>query len=173
MLIQDKIPYTFLHTYLFLCVCICSQFGREQNRFNIFSSLSIELLILSGNRLAIRSGLCQHVLSWICSVHLLKLFNWDKLSLNSFAMSFNICEVSDHFTPIRTYLLLWIHCFMHVRIALVWQQIDAFNDLNSSVSVFLLSTRAGGLGINLTAADTCILYDSDWVNQNISTFINS
>ena len=32
----------------------------------------------------------------------------------------------------------------------------------SDVFVFLLSTRAGGLGINLTAADTVIFYDSDW-----------
>ncbi|KAI8646831.1 SNF2 family N-terminal domain-containing protein [Parasitella parasitica] len=32
----------------------------------------------------------------------------------------------------------------------------------SEIFIFLLSTRAGGLGINLTAADTVIFYDSDW-----------
>ncbi|KAF9442066.1 hypothetical protein P691DRAFT_682322, partial [Macrolepiota fuliginosa MF-IS2] len=28
--------------------------------------------------------------------------------------------------------------------------------------IFLLTTHAGGLGINLTAADIVVLYDSDW-----------
>nr|GMC98672.1 ATP-dependent DNA helicase DDM1 [Ipomoea batatas] len=45
------------------------------------------------------------------------------------------------------------------------RQINEFNDVNSTYRIFLLSTRAGGLGINLTAADTCILYDSDWNPQ--------
>jgi ATP-dependent DNA helicase len=40
-------------------------------------------------------------------------------------------------------------------------QMDEFNT-TPEIFVFMLSTRAGGLGINLTAADTVILYDSDW-----------
>jgi DNA helicase INO80 len=41
---------------------------------------------------------------------------------------------------------------------------DLVNDwqTNPELFIFLLSTRAGGLGINLTAADTVIFYDSDW-----------
>eukprot|EP00554_Chaetoceros_debilis_P002425 CAMPEP_0194085366 /NCGR_PEP_ID=MMETSP0149-20130528/17372_1 /TAXON_ID=122233 /ORGANISM="Chaetoceros debilis, Strain MM31A-1" /LENGTH=1145 /DNA_ID=CAMNT_0038768237 /DNA_START=83 /DNA_END=3520 /DNA_ORIENTATION=+ len=39
--------------------------------------------------------------------------------------------------------------------------IDQFNN-DSNISVFLLSTRAGGMGINLTAADTVILHDLDF-----------
>nr|AGM20689.1 DDM1-2 [Populus tomentosa] len=44
-------------------------------------------------------------------------------------------------------------------------KIEEFNDQNSQYRVFLLSTRAGRLGINLTSADTCILFDSDWNPQ--------
>ncbi|KAL8105247.1 hypothetical protein AgCh_029151 [Apium graveolens] len=43
--------------------------------------------------------------------------------------------------------------------------IDAFNKPGSEKFVFLLSTRAGGLGINLATADIVILYDSDWNPQ--------
>lgn len=41
---------------------------------------------------------------------------------------------------------------------------DTVHDFQTrpDIFIFLLSTRAGGLGINLTAADTVIFYDSDW-----------
>lgn len=45
------------------------------------------------------------------------------------------------------------------------KSIDRFNK-DPNAFIFLLSTRAGGVGINLTAADTVIIFDSDWNPQN-------
>ncbi|KAL1504942.1 hypothetical protein AB1Y20_008709 [Prymnesium parvum] len=44
--------------------------------------------------------------------------------------------------------------------------IDRYCKPGSDCFAFLLSTRAGGVGINLTVADTCIIFDSDWNPQN-------
>ncbi|RLV89267.1 putative ATP-dependent helicase IRC5 [Spathaspora sp. JA1] len=44
-------------------------------------------------------------------------------------------------------------------------QISQFNNPSSKEVIFLLSTRAGGLGINLTGADSVILFDNDWNPQ--------
>ena len=38
---------------------------------------------------------------------------------------------------------------------------DRFN-MDKRIFVFILSTRSGGIGVNLTGADTVIFYDSDW-----------
>ncbi|KAI9000230.1 member of the imitation-switch class of ATP-dependent chromatin remodeling complex [Gaertneriomyces semiglobifer] len=43
--------------------------------------------------------------------------------------------------------------------------IDEYNRPGSSKFIFLLTTRAGGLGINLATADTVVMYDSDWNPQ--------
>ncbi|XP_011789694.1 PREDICTED: lymphoid-specific helicase isoform X7 [Colobus angolensis palliatus] len=45
------------------------------------------------------------------------------------------------------------------------KNMHSFN-MDPEVFIFLVSTRAGGLGINLTAADTVIIYDSDWNPQS-------
>lgn len=44
--------------------------------------------------------------------------------------------------------------------------IEHFNAPDSPDFTFILSTRAGGMGINLTTADTVIIFDSDWNPQN-------
>ncbi|XP_067626571.1 chromatin-remodeling complex ATPase chain Iswi [Eurosta solidaginis] len=45
------------------------------------------------------------------------------------------------------------------------RQIQEYNADDSTKFIFMLSTRAGGLGINLATADVVILYDSDWNPQ--------
>ncbi len=45
------------------------------------------------------------------------------------------------------------------------KQIELFSDNKNDYMIFILSTRAGGLGLNLQAADTVIIFDSDWNPQ--------
>ncbi|KAJ9061306.1 ATP-dependent DNA helicase Snf21 [Entomophthora muscae] len=41
-------------------------------------------------------------------------------------------------------------------------QLSEFNNPDSDIKLFMLSTRAGGLGLNLQTADTVVIFDSDW-----------
>lgn len=46
--------------------------------------------------------------------------------------------------------------------------VDEFNS-NPEYFVFLLTTKVGGLGINLQSADRVVIYDPDWVGFSLST----
>ena len=50
--------------------------------------------------------------------------------------------------------------------------INQFNAPDSDRFVFLMSTRSGGMGLNLQTADTCILFDSDW-NPQVGVLFHS
>ncbi|XP_006456421.1 hypothetical protein AGABI2DRAFT_181051 [Agaricus bisporus var. bisporus H97] len=64
-------------------------------------------------------------------------------------MGWNICRIDGTTSPQRRR-----------------QQMNEFQKATEdSPKIFLLSTRAGGLGINLTAADSVIFYDQDWNPQ--------
>ena len=71
---------------------------------------------------------------------------------------------------ISDYLQLkrWLHQRLDGSIKREDRQValDHFNADNSTDFCFLLSTKAGGLGINLATADTVVIYDSDWNPQN-------
>ena len=71
---------------------------------------------------------------------------------------------------IQDYLVMKGYAFERidgqVKVADRQAAIERFSNPGSDRFIFLICTRAGGFGINLTAADTVIIYDSDWNPQN-------
>lgn len=66
----------------------------------------------------------------------------------------------------RFFLIGFLLINIYLKIVVFRQQlIDRFNE-DRSIFLFLLSTKAGGLGINLTAADTVIIHDIDFNPYN-------
>jgi len=81
-----------------------------------------------------------------------------------FSQMVRMLDVLDEYMALRG--------FMHQRLdggmkaADRQSAMDRYNAPRSRYFSFLLSTRAGGLGINLATADTVIIFDSDWNPQN-------
>ncbi|OQS05794.1 hypothetical protein THRCLA_02106 [Thraustotheca clavata] len=77
-----------------------------------------------------------------------------------FSQMTRVLDILEDFLSLRSYTYCRLDGNTHFRER--QKAMDEFNDPNGGLQIFLLSTRAGGLGINLTSADTVILYDSDW-----------
>lgn len=71
-----------------------------------------------------------------------------------------VMTLAEEFMKLRG----WKHCRLDGSTSADTRQdlLSTFNDPSYGYQVFLLSTRAGGLGLNLQSADTVILYDSDY-----------
>lgn len=71
-----------------------------------------------------------------------------------------ILDVIEEFLILRSYKYARLDGTMMVE-----RRVDEMKVFNTDPNCFIMiiSTRAGGLGLNLTAADTVIIFDSDWV----------
>ncbi|EQC26461.1 hypothetical protein SDRG_15706, partial [Saprolegnia diclina VS20] len=71
-----------------------------------------------------------------------------------------VLDILEDFMTLRSYTFCRLDGNVHFGDR--QRLMDMFNDPKRELQIFLLSTRAGGVGINLTGADTVIFYDSDW-----------
>ncbi|XP_028968473.1 DNA excision repair protein ERCC-6 [Galendromus occidentalis] len=90
---------------------------------------------------------------------LLKLWSKQKQRVLLFTQSRQMLRILEEFVQNRHYTYL----SMDGSTAISTRQpaIDRFNQ-DSSIFIFLLTTRVGGLGVNLTGANRVIIYDPDW-----------
>lgn len=77
-----------------------------------------------------------------------------------FSTMVQILDIVEEFLIYRNYNYTRLDGTMKIE-----SRVEAIETFNSDPECFIMmiSTRAGGLGLNLTSADTVIIFDSDWV----------
>eukprot|EP00522_Entomoneis_paludosa_P007833 CAMPEP_0172444392 /NCGR_PEP_ID=MMETSP1065-20121228/4442_1 /TAXON_ID=265537 /ORGANISM="Amphiprora paludosa, Strain CCMP125" /LENGTH=1047 /DNA_ID=CAMNT_0013194915 /DNA_START=254 /DNA_END=3397 /DNA_ORIENTATION=+ len=80
-----------------------------------------------------------------------------------FSQFTSVLDILEDYATMRG----WKHCRFDGGTARAKRNfvVNSFNQPNSEKFLFLMSTRSGGMGLNLQTADTCILFDSDWNPQ--------
>lgn len=78
-----------------------------------------------------------------------------------FSTMTQILDMIEDYLSLRDYN--YVRLDGNTKISLRKKNIENFNH-DPNIFLFLISTRAGGLGLNLVGADTVIIYDSDWVS---------
>ncbi|KAL7581573.1 hypothetical protein ACA910_022133 [Epithemia clementina (nom. ined.)] len=80
-----------------------------------------------------------------------------------FSQFTRVLDIIDDYCQMRG----WNHCRFDGSTSRAKRNyiVNSFNAEGSDKFIFLMSTRSGGMGLNLQTADTCILFDSDWNPQ--------
>lgn len=133
------------------------QLRKVCNHPYLFPGIEVESAPALGEHLIAASG------KMIVLDQLLKVLAQEKHQILIFSQMTMVLDILEDYCNFRGYKYCRIDgsTDMDLRDS----QINAFMEEDSNKFIFLLSTRAGGLGINLTAADTVIIYDSDWNPQ--------
>ena len=132
-----------------------SQSHKQDPLFSINLNLSLPCLVdLSGVEKLLLDSAKLKILDSL----LKKLYNEDHRVL-IFCQMTKMLDILEDFLYSRNYQFLRMDGSTNISDRR--DLIDEFQN-NTNIFVFILSTRAGGLGVNLTAADTVIFYDIDW-----------
>nr|CCA14266.1 hypothetical protein SORBIDRAFT_03g009030 [Albugo laibachii Nc14] len=136
-------PFRAISTLRHLCnhPDLVKRAGDEASRSENFGSIE-----KSGKMLV----LCKILAMWKDQGHRVLLFTQTRMMLDILErlmehLGYNHCRL-DGSTPVKERQRL----------------LDKFNDAESGIFIFLLTTRAGGIGINLAGANRVVIFDPDW-----------
>lgn len=120
--------------------------------------------IISDNREDTLKGLVMHSGKMVLLDKLLARLKADGHRVLIFSQMVRMLDILSDYMSLRGYIHQRLDGTVSSEIRK--KAIEHFNAEGSPDFAFLLSTRAGGLGINLETADTVIIFDSDWNPQN-------
>nr|CDI57192.1 probable CHD1-transcriptional regulator [Melanopsichium pennsylvanicum 4] len=120
--------------------------------------------IISDSREETLKGLVMHSGKMVLLDKLLARLKADGHRVLIFSQMVRMLDILSDYMSLRGYIHQRLDGTVSSEVRK--KAIEHFNAEGSPDFAFLLSTRAGGLGINLETADTVIIFDSDWNPQN-------
>ncbi|CDW93627.1 hypothetical protein [Sporisorium scitamineum] len=120
--------------------------------------------VISDNREETLKGLVMHSGKMVLLDKLLARLKADGHRVLIFSQMVRMLDILSDYMSLRGYIHQRLDGTVSSEVRK--KAIEHFNADGSPDFAFLLSTRAGGLGINLETADTVIIFDSDWNPQN-------
>ncbi|UZJ54627.1 hypothetical protein CBS101457_003947 [Exobasidium rhododendri] len=139
---------------------VAIELKKAANHPYLFAGAEVQ----SDRRDEVLKGLVMHSGKMVLLDKLLVRLKQDGHRVLIFSQMVRILDILSDYMTLRGYLFQRLDGTIGSETRK--KSIEHFNAEGSPDFAFLLSTRAGGLGINLETADTVVIFDSDWNPQN-------